>query len=61
MHYTAERLAKMESAYVAEFIMICVRANVPLPSTERAAAYFRDALSLDWATRHWIIEQRTRR
>lgn len=60
MHYTAERLAEMETAYIAEFILTCVRAKVRLPSTEQAAAYFRNALSLEWATTHWIIECHTR-
>jgi hypothetical protein len=59
MHYTAEQLAQMKVAYVADFIMACVRAKVRLPSTEQAAAYFCNALALDWAVRHWIMEQRT--
>lgn len=60
MYYTAERLAEMESAYVADFIITCIRAKVRLPSTEEAAAYFHKALCLEWATSHWIIEQHTR-
>ena len=49
----APETIEREQGYIADFIMECVQLGVPLPSSEQAADYFREGLSLAMGILFW--------